>query len=73
MASSRNSFQSTRPIGRVLWEELLTSFLDFTRNCEWTSGIFVPWNQLTVICMTHIECMLIRMKLQVFRLKTMFG
>ena len=30
---------SSISVGRVLWEEL--SFLDFTRNYEQTSGIFV--------------------------------
>ena len=34
MTSLSNSFQSTRPTGRVLWEELL-AFLDFTRIYEW--------------------------------------
>ena len=48
--SSMSSSQSTRPIGRVLGRVLwknYSSFLDFTRNYEWTSGIFVPW---TGIC-----------------------
>ena len=54
MTSSSYSSRSTRPAGRVLWEELLvlqdecfgknySSFLDFTCNYERTSGIFVPW------------------------------
>ena len=38
--SLNNSSQSTCPVGRVLGEELLV-FLDFTRNYEQTSGIFV--------------------------------
>ena len=42
MTSSSNSSQSTRPTGRVLWEELLVLNLDFTRNYERMSGIFVP-------------------------------
>ena len=37
-----NSSQSTCPSVRVLWEELLV-LLDFTRNYERTSGIFVPY------------------------------
>ena len=42
MTSSSNSSQSTRPTGRVLGKNY-SSFLDFTRNYERTSGIFVPW------------------------------
>ena len=44
MTSLSNSSQITRPTGRVLWEALLnySSFLDFTRNYERTSWIFVP-------------------------------
>ena len=45
MISSSNSSKSTRPIGRVLWENY-SSFLDFTRNYERASGIFVPWNTI---------------------------
>ena len=41
MTSSSNSSQSTRPVGRVLGKKY-SSFLDFTRNYEQTSGIFVP-------------------------------
>ena len=41
MTSSSNSSQSTRPVGRVLWEELLV-LSRFHRNYEWTSEIFVP-------------------------------
>ena len=37
MTSSSNSSQSTRPTG-----ENYSSFLDFTRNYQGTSGIFVP-------------------------------
>ena len=37
MTSSSNSSQSTRP-GKNYW-----SFVEFTRNYEQTSGIFVPW------------------------------
>ena len=40
MTSSSNSSQSTRPVGRVLWEELLVLF--FTCSYERTSGILVP-------------------------------
>ena len=48
MTSPSNSSQSTRPIGRVLWEELLVPS-DFTHNYERMSGIFVPsgHNELT--------------------------
>ena len=42
MTSSSNSSQSTRPLGQVLWENYL-SCLDFTRNYELMSGIFVPF------------------------------
>ena len=42
MPSLSNSSQSTRPTGRVLGKNY-SSFLDFTRNYERTSGIFVPW------------------------------
>ena len=41
MTSSSNSSQSTRPVGRVLWEELLV-LSRFHRNYEWTSEIFGP-------------------------------
>ena len=41
MTSWSDPSQSTRPIGRVLGKNY-SSFLDFTRNYEWTSGIFVP-------------------------------
>ena len=41
MTSLSNSLQSTRPTGRVLWEEFLV-LVDFTRNYEPMSGIFVP-------------------------------
>ena len=41
MTSLSNSSQSTRPVGRVFWKNY-SSFLDFTCNYEWTSGIFVP-------------------------------
>ena len=46
MTSSSNSSQSTRPTGRVLGKNC-SSFLDFTRNYERTSGIFVP-------CTSHL-------------------
>ena len=36
-------------------------------------GIKENMNHLAVICTTHVECLLIRMKLYVFKLKTMFG
>ena len=42
MTSSSNSSQSTHPTGRVLGKNY-SSFLDFTRNYERTSGIYVPW------------------------------
>ena len=41
MTPSSNSSQSACPIGRVFWKNYL-SFLDFTRNYEWRSEIFVP-------------------------------
>ena len=41
VTSSSNSSQSTRPSGRVLWEELLVLSI-FHRNYEWTRGIFCP-------------------------------
>ena len=41
MTSSSNFPLSTRPTGRVLWEELLV-FLDFTHNNQRTNGIFDP-------------------------------
>ena len=41
ITSSSNCSQCTCPIGRVLWEELLV-LSNFTRNYEWTRGIFVP-------------------------------
>ena len=34
---------------------------------------FVLENQMTVICMTHVERLLIKMKLYAFKLKAMFG
>ena len=40
--SSSYSSQSTHPTGQVLGKNYL-SFLDFTRNYERTSGIFVAW------------------------------
>ena len=40
-STSSFSSQSTRPTGRVLGN-YYSSFLDFTRNYELTSGIFVP-------------------------------
>ena len=45
ITSSSNSFQSTRPTGRVLGKNY-SSFLDFTSNYERTSGIFVPCPKL---------------------------
>ena len=42
MTSSSNSSQSTRPTGRVLWEELLVSFLDFTRIMSGRVEFFSP-------------------------------
>ena len=42
MTPSSYSSQSTRPTGQVLGKNY-SSFLDFTRNYEQTSGIFVPW------------------------------
>ena len=42
MTSLSNYSQSTHPTGRV-FEKNYSSFLDFTRNYERTSGIFVPW------------------------------
>ena len=44
MTSSSYSSQSTHPTGRVLGKSY-SSFLDFTRNYKWTSGIFVPWDR----------------------------
>ena len=41
MTSLSNSSQSTRPTGQVLGK-YYSSFLDFTHNYEWMSGIFVP-------------------------------
>ena len=41
MTASSNSFQSTRPVGRVLWEELLV-FSRFHSYLQAASGIFVP-------------------------------
>ena len=41
MTSSSNSSQSTRPIGRVLWKELLV-LSRFYSNYELTSGFLVP-------------------------------
>ena len=40
MTSSSNSSQRTSRVRRVVWEKLL--ILDFTRNYERASGIFVP-------------------------------
>ena len=48
LTSSSNSSQSTRPTWRVLGKNYL-SFLDFTRNYERTSGIFVPWLQWHIV------------------------
>ena len=44
-STSSFSSQSTRPTGRVLGN-YYSSFLDFTRNYERTSGMFVPWGFL---------------------------
>ena len=41
MTSSSDSSQSTHPLGQVLGKNY-SSFLDFARNYEPTSGIFVP-------------------------------
>ena len=47
--TSSNSIQSTRPTGRAFWKNY-SSFLDFTRNYERTSGISVP--SMTI----HVNC-----------------
>ena len=52
MTSSRYSFQSTCPTGRVLGK-YYSSFLDFTRNYERTSGIFVPFQVLYLFEPAH--------------------
>ena len=49
MTSSSNSSQSTCLTGQMLGKNY-SSFLDFTRNYEQTSGIFVP-------CVTMIKCL----------------
>ena len=54
MTSSSDSSQSSRPTGRVLMKNY-SSFLDFTRNYERASGIFVPWggSQESLVFLMH--------------------
>ena len=54
MTSLSNCSQSIRPTGRVLWEELLV-LIDFTRNYEPTSGIFVSWHVSKQIVLTRSD------------------
>ena len=53
MTYSSNSLQSTRPIGRVLWEELLVlyRFYSYLRV-----DILSPGIELCIVELTRVDC-----------------
>ena len=73
MTSSSSSFQSTHSVGLVQDEcfgKNYSSFLDFTRNYEQMSGIFVPCCRLYV---NKLQCLKLPSVLKLPKTKGAFG